>query len=351
LWALPFGAGKVQGPPELLRPDIGSAESAGITNAGALFVRKAISTRDVAVARIDIADGRLTGAPHSFTQGFSDDPRGPVWSPDGKRLAYSIEDGRTIAIRTVATGERQLLPRTLAYVPAVDWSPDGRSLLTRTGAADLKGRGGVFILDAETGDMTTVVLGAVGAAQWSRDGKSVYYLTSGASGSLVKRDLASGAETVVLSPFRADRGANMQFFALSPDGRHFAFQGIDRAAGTSTLFVVPAAGGAPRELLVVSRPEELWSLAWTPDSNAVLVIRNTAGEVLRRSHQELWSAPLNGPPQRLAIDPGLWTTGASAPWTETFSISPDGRQIAFVMGQTEDEMWALENFLPSPVRK
>lgn len=352
LWALLFANGRVQGTPQLLKTDIGSTVSAGVTNAGALFVRKAISTRDVAIAPIDLTSGKLIGPVQSFTQGFSDDPRAPSWSPDGKYLAYSIEDGRTIAIRTVATGQLRLLRRTLSYVPAVDWSPDGRALLTRTGAADLKGRPGVFTLDAQTGEVTTVVLGNIGAAQWSRDGKYVYYFTlAGVQGSLLKRDVATGEESVVCSGFRADKNANTQFFALSPDGSHFAFQRIDGAAGTSTLLAFSAAGGVPRALLQTKRPEDLWSFAWTPDSAAVLVIRNTATDSLRRSQQELWSVPLDGPSRKLAIDTELWTKDAYAPWTEGFSVSPDGRHVAFVTGKTETEMWALENFLPSAATK
>jgi Tol biopolymer transport system component len=180
----------------------------------------------------------------------------------------------------------------------------------------------------------------------------VYYFTPpGAPGSLVKRHLASGTDNVVLPSFGADKHGNTQFFALSPDGRHIAFQRIDRATGTSTLLAVSAAGGAARELLHTRHPEELWSFAWTPDSAAVLVIRNTATGVLRRSHQEIWSVPLDGPPRKLAIDPETWLKGAYAPWREGFSVSPDGRHLAFVMGKTDTEMWALENFLPATAVK
>jgi hypothetical protein len=72
---------------------------------------------------------------------------------------------------------------------------------------------------------------------------------------------------------------------------------------------------------------------------------------LRSSHQELWSVPLDGPSRKLAIDPELWMKGTGGPWTEGFSVSPDGQRLAFVMGKTETEMWALENFLPSVAKK
>jgi len=41
------------------------------------------------------------------------------------------------------------------------------------------------------------------------------------------------------------------------------------------------------------------------------------------------------------------------PWRKWwgFSLSSDGRSLAFVMGKTVTEVWALENFLPAPSAK
>ena len=84
LWAQPFTDGHAQGPPELLKSDVGSSFSLGVTNSGALYVYKRISTRDITIAPIDLDAGRLLGPPVSFTQGFLDGAGDPKWSPDGK---------------------------------------------------------------------------------------------------------------------------------------------------------------------------------------------------------------------------------------------------------------------------
>jgi Tol biopolymer transport system component len=132
LWGLSFANGKPKGSPQLLKPDIGSSVSVGLSSSGTLYVRKRVSSRDIALASVDIEAGKLLGPPVSFTRDFVDAAKNPSWSPDGKYLAYQGEDGAVIAIRSVADGQvRQI--RTLASIDAghLDWSPDGHSLLTR----------------------------------------------------------------------------------------------------------------------------------------------------------------------------------------------------------------------------
>src|SRR5262249_38316563 len=54
----------------------------------------------------------------------------PEWSPDGKWLAYTADDGRTIQLRVfeVATGRSTQLTSGQPLFLAPAWSPDGRRL-------------------------------------------------------------------------------------------------------------------------------------------------------------------------------------------------------------------------------
>ena len=123
LWALPMSNGTPQGRPELVKTDIGSSVSLGLTNNGALHIYKNISSRDVKVAQIDLNTGSVIGQPVHFSQGLLPEPMSPHWSPDGKFLVYQVRGGEDgIAIRSVETGEVRRLPRRIPY--ATD--PDGR---------------------------------------------------------------------------------------------------------------------------------------------------------------------------------------------------------------------------------
>ena len=87
LWALPMAAGKPQGAPALLKPDIGPVSSLGLTASGALHVFKDTSTLALHIAPIDLEAGKLgTPVVESYRAAR------PDWSRDGKYLAYKKGD-------------------------------------------------------------------------------------------------------------------------------------------------------------------------------------------------------------------------------------------------------------------
>jgi Tol biopolymer transport system component len=324
LWALPFGDGKPQGMPELLRPDIGPGTSLGLTASGALYLYKSINTREVATVPIDLNKGKLSGPPSSFVQGYLPNAQLPSWSADGKYLAYSAcADKNCLAVRTVDTGEVRKVRHTLLYLAASQWSPDGRSLVVS--GRDSKGRDGVYRIDAQTGVTSAVVytqgLGAF--PRWSVDGKKIYYYEPSAS-SLKERDLASGAEREIV------RHPNLgRVSAPSPDGVYL-MAWVDPPTGDQGLLLVTLADGQQREFPVKGLTD---SFAWTPDGQAVLALTKDG------ARKNLFRVPINGEaPQKL----DTWPDGADG-----FSLSPDGRRVAFLMGKRGAEVWALENFLPA----
>ena len=82
-----------------------------------------------------------------------------------------------------------------------------------------------------------------------------------------------------------------------------------------------------------------WKLTWAPDSRQILFIRPVGrpGEVMR---SELWGVPVQGGEQR--------SLGFSVPQdVGSLSIHPDGKQLAFHVGEGVAEVWVMENFLPS----
>lgn len=346
LWAVPVANGKPQGPADLLKADIGPASyPLGLTKSGAMFVYKGISTRDVKIAPIDLVAGKLTGPPMPFSQGYLPSPQNPNWSPDGKLLVYQIRNGAdAVAIRSIESGHVQRLPRKLPYGREPRFSPDGTALIL--GGRDSKGRDGIFRIDVKSGDTTPILYASRLGTQprWSVDGTKIYYKDVASAGRVVERDLSSGFEREMF------RHPQVGEFQLSPDGRLLAVQtDVDPVSHSAAIQVISVADASARELVRIASGDFLaqaQTFAWAPDSKAMLLAKNAGGRA------ELWSVDIaTGQSRKFEIDTRDWTLtsfiSSGATYLDAgFSLSPDGRQIAFLTGKSAVEVWALENFLP-----
>jgi len=246
---------------------------------------------------------------------------------------------RVITIQSSETGEeRQFGVPKLGYLDWLRWSPDGRSFLVG-GSDTVNNFGGLYRVDAETGQATALVQGEFAPPRgfqgvWSRDGKAVFYVHEDmreTSTSIRFRNLESGQEQALHKTEAHWRHNNL---ALSPDGRLLAFGLSDGNRTQATvLLVLPAAGGESREVLRLKQGS-LSGVAWTRDGGHLLFSRAGKGK------PELWRIPAQGGEPK--------SLGLAANENARISFHPDGRRIAFTAGETNTEVWVMENFLPGP---
>ena len=103
---------------------------------------------------------------------------GPVWSPDGRRIAYSAGTprGAEIRIATVSGGaSEKLLDPVQLGIEVVDWSRDGRTLLAEQGT--LANRSDLVTIDLATKTVTpfSALPAAEHSARFSPDGRWIAY--------------------------------------------------------------------------------------------------------------------------------------------------------------------------------
>ena len=338
MWSVAIDDGRPRGTPALLKPDIATSWSLGLTSTGTMYVWKYASPVLVQASSIDLSTGRLTYSPSNF-QHFIGSRGRPEWSPTGDRLAYQscspLGGGPcTLWIRSMDTGSQRELKPKLGYFFFPRWSPDGKELVMR--GSDLRGRNnGLYRIDVESGATTLVVtpFPAQSMPQWAADGKHVYY-RRGAS--VIARSLESGDEREVVR-IPTDRPGEI---AVSPDGTHVVFQASQATPGSDGLFIIPVAGGEPRLLLGVKAPERLMNrFDWTADGTAIA----TATRREDNADQALWLVPVDGiKPRRLDVNVNNWLIG------DGFRFDRAGKRVAFAAsaGQPGLEIRALENFLP-----
>ena len=226
------------------------------------------------------------------------------------------------------------------------WSPDGRSILSS--GFEKKGLG-VYVVDVETGEMTTVLYGEpvlygetrIMFPNWSADGKAIFF---------IERNWKKGISRVFRYDMKTkekkevyNQSPHLMWLIPSPDGKLLAFVTIEKykEENIGVLMVLPVEGGEPREVAkITGAGEYCWNMAWAPDSREIIygkdLLAPGSRELTRSS--ELWKVSVDeGEPQR------FWKMGGSLKF---LSVHPDGQRLAFTSSTWQAEIWVMENFLP-----
>jgi Tol biopolymer transport system component len=90
-------------------------------------------------------------------------------SPDGSQVAYTDPSGNVAVIPTAGGAPRVIAAR--AHDSGYTWSPDS----TRLAITDLRGAGGLTVVDVASGRATKLARGAVRQASWSPDGRRLAF--------------------------------------------------------------------------------------------------------------------------------------------------------------------------------
>jgi len=360
VWLLRVLDGNPQGAPELVKQDIGQAQPIGFTRTGSFYYGLVIGASDVYTAEFDPASGRVVTQPQRVVQRFVGSNFSPAWSPDGQFLAYISSRGpglighrpEIISIRSLKTGEERDLPPKLSFTwGPIRWSPDGRSILVS--GKDKKIKHGLFLVDAQTGDVTPTVMWEdreIDAPAWFPDGKRLLFHSQRFEAgtimpaTVVIRDLATGQEKVIFQP---PAGMKIDDIALSPDGQQVALTLLEKQTQSSVLKVLPISGGEARELTRTKEPEVIVgdSLSWSSDSRYIVFGRAVNSQELLGGY-----FPHGRETQMLAISSRggeLHALGLSMDSANSASFDPAGHHIAFAAGRAKSEIWVMENFLPT----
>jgi Tol biopolymer transport system component/DNA-binding winged helix-turn-helix (wHTH) protein len=140
-------------------------------------------------------------------------------------------------------------------------------------------------VNADGSQATTLAIGSLYAPACSRDGKSVFYITSNSPQKIWRVPLESGGPAEVAEA----EGDAIGSFAVSPDGALLAYTYTQFGRVPSDgwhVAIMPASGGAPRRRL--NLPGAVWDLEWSPDGRKFQYLLPDRGAT------NVWELPLAG---------------------------------------------------------
>jgi Tol biopolymer transport system component len=168
----------------------------------------------------------------------------PAWSPDGRMIAFCSERSGTLAIYTIRTDGHGLhqLTHDQGGSCEPDWSPDGKSIVfgtVRNGASQQ-----IYVMRSDGTKQHALTRNRSkddGAPHWSPDGSKIVFSS----------DLAS-ADDIYLMNSDGSRQRRLTHFgdadapAWSPDAKRIVFAG--KRSGSWQIWVISANGGHQRQL-------------------------------------------------------------------------------------------------------
>jgi len=269
---------------------------------------------------------------------FAFDPGGqnsPVWSPDGKAVAYAGRPGGPatswqVMVRYLSGAMPQQVTRLPEGASPIGWAPDSMRILFTSNRAPA----GIWSASTVGGEPESFcALPDTATAAVSPDLKTVALIrrdADGVFGLWISSPPGAPPKAYTPDPIHAKSLYNQTRLSFSPDGKSLLLL-IHTDRGADERWLVPLLSGAPKRVLkdlhsYAGTPE----FSWLPDGRRIVVSASPQLE----APPQLWLADIGS---------GAFTalTSGTAPRRQP-AVSPDGTGIVFTESERDFDVVSVD---------
>ena len=221
--------------------------------------------------------------------GLPDSPQALAWSPDGRRIAYSmnVPDEGTKLGTAPDKPEGANWAKPLEVIDKVTYRADGAGYIK-------PGFDKIFMVDADGGAPRQLTFGAYhdGAPEWTPDGRAILFSAAAqarlgngrwSTAKSTALDIDSGAVTALTTPRRPRRRAGS--VARRPDRSPIsASTTTQKGFEQSHIYVMDINGGAPR-LVAPDLDRNVQQIEWAADGRSLYAAYEEGGSVTVSRHR------------------------------------------------------------------
>ena len=338
LWGVRVANGKPTEEPFAIKPDVGRVRLLSLAQNGRILMLRSETRKHIYVTDVDPGTSQATGEAVRLTKDSDFDHSWPMWSPDGRYIAYTGPDA--LRVMSVDGSNDRELTTLNRGIHQYAWAPDSDHIYFVDRRPE--SGNGVYSISLSMKELKPILLDPeiMGHPDVSPDGKHLAFV-KGLQTQQNFHIYMADIDGKNVRQLTFENVSKVVYPAWAPDGKQLAFYKYGAGDRKTSLWVLNVDDGRLANVFEGMNSEHsFWDPAWSPDGTKI-VWWSLDG---RREGFEI---------RFISVAPGekpqVFRPNLGSPVTIPMYFprwSPDGKKMVFSAGTGVRQLLLMDNFLP-----